>query len=221
MNSAQYNDNTKQFFHDVILKKLDPTDSVMIERIIEFAQNDKSLYEIVTQTIGMHYYKLGKYEQALNWLPDVKQGLYINHIAKMLVDKMMKYGVPRFIRDFNIDNVKENIRYKSTYLIFMEQYMNLFKLISSGNTVVNLHKAWKVLLKMIEEKIIPTKYTDKVLEESIPIIKSETINTEKLETLMQIITEYEFEMNIMEKNNGISKVRIALMEAYQNAIINE
>eukprot|EP01022_Parablepharisma_sp_SALTPOND_P000818 TRINITY_DN105105_c2_g1_i1.p1 TRINITY_DN105105_c2_g1~~TRINITY_DN105105_c2_g1_i1.p1 ORF type:complete len:722 (+),score=86.59 TRINITY_DN105105_c2_g1_i1:678-2843(+) len=225
MGSVQQNGTTSQLFRDVILKKLDPNDPGMVTKVVEFAQNDKDLYEVVAQSVGIHYYNNKNYIEALNWLHEIKQGSFVNHIAKVLVDQLMREGAEKFKKSFDVMGVKQRVVEGSAKLTFIVRYIEFMELIANPRTPLDLSKAATMLFEMIRDKVLPSEYTDKVLEDAIPLMKSVGISTADLEVLMQVLTEYEARYNTrkvaLTNRERVERVRIVLMEAYQNAIINE
>lgn len=215
ISSAHYTEIKKQFFHDVVLKKLNPADLPMVNKTVEFAQNDKGLYEIIAQTVGMHFYGKKNYVEALNWLHDIKQGVFVNHIAKMLVEKMMESEE----LEFDVLGVRQEVRESSAMLLFIEQYVEFTRCVASDKPILDYPKALQILLKMIESRILPVEHAGKVLSKAIPAIKSTELNTKELELLMQTLTDSEFEGNANRAETN--EVRKVLAQAYQRAIINE
>lgn len=213
ISTAQYSEGKRQFLHDVILKKLDPNDLAIVSKVLEFAKDNTALRETILQTVGMHFYNKGDYVQALNWMDKIRQGSFVNHISKILADKIINRQLPI---DFNIHEIKEEVRNSSALLLFVEDYQELMKLVASKNKIIDYPKALQTLLKMIRNKSLPLEYASKVLNEVIEIIKMASV--EELELLMQILTDAEFEGNVdIEETN---KVRKVLIEVYQSAIIN-
>ena len=215
--SVNYNDITKQFFHDIILRALDPNDLTTVKKVIEFSKTDKELFEIISQTIGFHFYKTKNYTQALQWLNEIKQGAFVNHLAKFLVDRMMEGDINVFLEEFHIDEVNKIVIENSAGLIFINQYVEFNNMIKENN----MEKAWNILIDMIQCKTLPTEYTGRVLEEALIIIKSIQIDIEQWKLMSQTLTDYEFKYKEKKNKERVQIIRLVLMKAYRNAVINE
>jgi len=189
----------------------------MANKAIEFAQNDKKLYDVIAQTVGMNLYKEENYVDALNWLFGLKHGNFVNHIAKTLVDEMMGMEIDDFLYKFDILSVRQEVRSSTALLSFIEQYTEYTKFVSGRNPITDYPEALKRLLKMIKDQVIPVEYMGKILIEFLPLIKEKIASTEELEVLMMALAGYEVELN---RNKEVKEIRRVLSEAYQTAILN-
>ena len=138
----------------------------------------------------------------------------MNHLEKSLVDKMMEGDINVFLEEFHIDVVKEIVIENSAGLIFIIQYIEFNSLIKEDN----MEKAWSILVDMIQCKTLPTKYTERVLEEALIIIRSIQIDIEELEVVSQALTDYEFRCKEKKNKERVQRIRLVLTKAYRMLI---
>lgn len=225
MSNMKKTETAKQLFHDVVLRKLNPENLEIVNSIMEYLNENKELFEMLAQTVGMHYYSKGDYVEAINWLSDRKPESLANQIAKKMIDILMLEGRVIFEKKIEFNKIKEDHIQNSGKLIFIAKYLEFDKLVNLGKTALDFEKAAQILIEIINDKMLPLQYADIILENALSIIKDINIrpvfSTEHLELLMQIITDYEANNGIEKISERAQKVRVGLMEAYQTAILNE
>ncbi len=171
MRNMTESESGRQLVHEVILRNLDPSNAESTEKIKEFAKTDKELYDTVVRTVGMKYYKEGKYADALNWFGETKEGAMVNKIGKQLVDTLMQKGPDALAQVFSLADVDPKVVDNSGKLSFISNYLRFRELLGKG-LPPELVNAAAILLQMIRQKLLPYEYADSVLDESIPLLRT-------------------------------------------------